>query len=268
MRRPGSLALQCGMLVFAMHILNQNVGASTYEVRKIPANSLTVDGLIVETQWQAADVACPDFHWNGGQLPKTEFRALWDDEFFFFAFDVEDSEIVTADSIGGEPDIGDEDRVELFLATGRIDAVGDAQEVAGTPVYYGLEIDSKGRTMDFLGRYYRRLDLDWTLPELRVGAHATDHGYGVEGRIPIIALTRLGLLKPGRTMLAGVFRAEFRKPPADIAAKWLSWQDPETAEPDFHVPSAFGTFEFVEPARRLRQADEARQGAGCEEAGQ
>ena len=73
-------------------------------------------------------------------------------------------------------------------------------------------------------------------------------------------------LAPGVKILCGLYRAEFshdrsgkpvvqqetihnrgRKldgpPPIE---EWISWVDPKTPEPDFHVPSSLGWLEIVE----------------------
>lgn len=49
-------------------------------------------------------------------------------------------------------------------------------------------------------------------------------------------------------MCAGVYRAEFSTPEKDgddPIMEWISWVDPKTEEPDFHVNSSFGEFRFL-----------------------
>ena len=50
-------------------------------------------------------------------------------------------------------------------------------------------------------------------------------------------------LRPGDTVLAGLFRAEFygreKHTHGEVNDNWLSWVKPAPATPDFHVPSAF-----------------------------
>jgi hypothetical protein len=55
-------------------------------------------------------------------------------------------------------------------------------------------------------------------------------------------------LKAGtREFFAGVYRAEFsRKPRGDVHFGWMSWVDPQTPKPDFHVASSFGVFELCD----------------------
>ena len=49
-------------------------------------------------------------------------------------------------------------------------------------------------------------------------------------------------------MCAGVYRAEFSTPEKDgddPIMEWISWVDPKTEEPDFHVNSSFDEFRFL-----------------------
>jgi hypothetical protein len=95
----------------------------------------------------------------------------------------------------------------------------------------------------------------------------TEKGYVVEGRIPLASFEALGFprLRPGVKIRFGMYRAEFShdrsgRPvvqresihnlgrqldgPPPIEA-WMSWIDPKTEEPDFHVPTSLGWLEIV-----------------------
>ena len=73
-------------------------------------------------------------------------------------------------------------------------------------------------------------------------------GYTVEGSISLKSLEALGFppLSSGRQIRVGIFRAEFSRGegPKPIE-NWISWVDPCTKEPDFHVPSSLGRFRMV-----------------------
>ena len=49
-------------------------------------------------------------------------------------------------------------------------------------------------------------------------------------------------------MRAGVYRAEFSLPAEDgeLVQEWISWIDPKTEAPDYHVDSSFGEFRFLQ----------------------
>lgn len=124
------------------------------------------------------------------------------------------------------------DRVELFLARDR-----ELEE------YYAIEIDPRGRVLDYRGRFYRRFEKGWDCPGLETAAGLRPDGYVVEARVPGAALREMGLVVPsgGWVLLAGAFRAEFSKrPDGPPQESWISWVRPRVAEPDFQVPSAFG----------------------------
>jgi hypothetical protein len=67
----------------------------------------------------------------------------------------------------------------------------------------------------------------------------------VEGRLPLSTLRQLGVLKPDGSMRTGVFRAEFSKKADQLDMHWISWVDPQTPFPDFHVNSVFGMFRLL-----------------------
>jgi hypothetical protein len=150
-----------------------------------------------------------------------------------------------------------EDRVEMILSR-------DEQ----MNKYFCFEIDSRGRTFDYQASYYRQFDPKWKCKGLETAAAPTKKGYTVEGRIPLATLVEMGFprLVPGEKILCGLYRAEFShdrsgKPvvqretihnrgrrlagPPPIE-DWMSWIDPKTPEPDFHVPSSLGRLEIVE----------------------
>jgi hypothetical protein len=196
------------------------------------------------------------FPWKQGPAPRTEFRALCDENNLYFSFRVQDADIVILEDLNDKADEVFEDRIELFLS--RDDRMND---------YYCIEIDSRGRVLDYRASYYRRFDRSWKLQGLETKAASLADGYEIEGRIPRTSLAALGFpqFKPGARVLCGLYRAEFSrdrsgKPftPSDsihtLGRKldgpppiedWMSWVDPHTKEPDFHVPASLGWLEVV-----------------------
>lgn len=58
--------------------------------------------------------------WEQAQMPKTEFKAFHNDQYFYFSFDVEDPNILIYDTTDHEWMVAREDRVELFMAPGKL----------------------------------------------------------------------------------------------------------------------------------------------------
>jgi hypothetical protein len=229
----------------------------TYRVRYVPEAKITVDGRADEPAWSQADVEQRfRFPWSKSPAPPTEFRALCDAANLYFTFRVQDADIVVLDRLRDEEDGVFEDRAEMYFAP------DDKMQN-----YYCLEVDSRGRVYDYHGSYYRHLDPKWNWPGLQTKGAPIEQGYVVEGRLPLDSLQQIGFprLRPGVKIRCGLYRAEFshdrsgRKVvqqetihnrgrkldgPPPIEA-WISWVDPQTPEPDFHVPSSLGWLEIV-----------------------
>lgn len=244
--------------LFEDDFLPRRLSDKTYRARWLPEADIELDGRADEPAWAKAAVAADFvFPWKDRPAPETEFRAVCDASVLWFTFRIEDDDIVVLDSLRDEEDAVFEDRAELYFAPG--DTMED---------YYCVEIDSRGRHFDYHGKYYRRLDTSWDWPGLETAASPIDGGYVVEGRIPLESFVKLGFprLRPGATIRFGAYRAEFshdrsgRKVqqretihnrgrkldgPPPIEA-WMSWVDPKTEQPDFHVPTSLGWLEVVE----------------------
>jgi hypothetical protein len=189
--------------------------------------------------WGRAEVLSDfSFPWTEAEAPQTLFRALWDEVFFYFRYEVVDLDLVLGGGGSAMDKVIGSDRVEIFFSTGlELDP------------YYGLEIDPRGEVLAYKGKYHRIMDWDWECPGLQVWPEETGSGYHVEGVIPMETFRSLGCLHSGLAgdfLLAGLFRAEFSHG-ADgkaVDEDWISWIDPGGETPDFHVPSAFGVLNF------------------------
>ena len=200
------------------------------------------------------------FPWKDRPAPSTEFRALCDDAYLYFTFRIEDADVFVLDKFRDEEDAVFEDRAEIYFV--RDDRMRD---------YYCFEIDSRGRAFDYRGSYYRRFDPAWTWKGLETKASPLPQGYVVEGRIPLESFEALGFpkLRPGVKIRCGLYRAEFSHDrsgrtvapkesihnmgrrldePPPIEA-WMSWVDPKTVDPDFHVPTSLGWLEIVDTVK-------------------
>lgn len=215
--------------------MNNPTPPKVYEVRYVAEPAIRIDGMIGEPAWQAAEVLDDlPFPWNDLPAPRTEFRALCDDEFLYFAFDVDDSDIVFARDFKSKMSVVEGDRVEVFFAPN-----------ASLDRYYCLEIDPLGRVLDYASAFYRKMDRDWSCGGLHSAATQRADGYTVEAALPLATLRALGLppLDSDDGIVAGVYRGEFsRGADGKIVEQWMSWVDPGTPEPDFHVHESFGRF--------------------------
>lgn len=209
-------------------------------------DKLTIDGTMNEDVWKNVPSMSGDFSfpWDTKEAPLTVFKGYNDGTDFYFGFEVTDSDVLfDKEWKDDESTVDNEDRVELFFAGGAI----DKPTTDGMPLYYGIEIDSDGRVHDYSIEYYRHFDGKWNLEGLETKGKKTDTGYVVEGKVPLKSLENLKLVKNG-VMRTGVYRAEFSAPEkegADPIMEWISWVDPKTEAPDFHVDSSFGEFRFL-----------------------
>ena len=226
------------LMAFVSGCGTQPLPRKAYEVRYLPDAQITIDGVLDEPAAAQAKLEkdfC--FPWQDRPAPPTQFRACCDDEFLYFAFKVHDEDIVVDEDSQDVNVVLVEDRVELFFAVD-----------AALAKYFCLEIDPRGRVYDYVASHYRKFDTSWNCEGVRIGTSALEQGYLVEGAIPRETLEATGLppLNPGGELLVGVFRAEFSHGPGpEPIENWISWVHPQTEQPDFHVPSAFGRFRIV-----------------------
>ncbi|NLX98530.1 MAG: hypothetical protein GXY83_20415 [Rhodopirellula sp.] len=241
--------------------LPRRLSQETYRAIYLPDAKICIDGATDEAAWsQAAVEKNFIFPWKNTPAPPTEFRAVCDDENLYFTFRIEDADIFVLDTLRDEEDAVFEDRGELYFS--RDEKMSD---------YYCIEVDSKGRAFDYRGAYYRKLDPRYNMAGVETAGEISDRGYVVEGSLPLSGFEALGFprLKPGVRIRCGLYRAEFshdrsNRPvvqresihnrgrqldgPPPIEA-WMSWIDPKTVQPDFHVPTSLGWLEVVEPSR-------------------
>ena len=152
-------------------------------MRRLPHANVKIDGRLDEPEWSRANVERHFiFPWKKAEAPATEFLAFCDDEHLYFAFRVEDADIVVLDKLRDKQDAVLEDRVEMFFS--RDPQMKD---------YFSLEIDSRGRVFDCRNSYYRQSDPTWSCKGIETVGISSDKGYVVEGRIPLTHAGRDGI---------------------------------------------------------------------------
>ena len=205
-----------------------------YEVNFIEKNQLNITKNRENDFWNKAMVLT-DFcsPWSTEKDIEITFRALWDREELFFNFTVMDTIIHLEKQDDSFGSIGNSDRVELFFRP----------DDSMSP-YYCIEIDTSGRIMDFIAYPNKKFDFNWNWPknELKVKSSVKSNSFTVEGSISIKSLKNLNLIK-NNTIQTGVFRAKYLKSlKEDFEPNWITWVNPNTETPNFHIASSFGLF--------------------------
>jgi hypothetical protein len=207
----------------------------TYSVAKI-SGSIALSGAGDNPFWKkASGLSDFSFPWEAELPQRTTFKALHNDDALYCLFDVNDHHVIIFDGTDGKMDVVSSSRAEIFFK------IDDRL----TP-YYCLEIDPKGRVLDYEAHYHRNFNFEWSWPDngLTVKTTMSKNGYTVELAITKSSLRKLGLLQ-GNRLQAGLFRADCKlKSNGEPAFKWISWLKPDSKTPDFHIPSAFGILEL------------------------
>lgn len=207
---------------------------NTYNVNLIEKNQLNISGKGDDVLWNKAAIL-DNFvsPWNTDKKSEIIFKALWDRENLFFNFTVFDTEIHIEKKDDSVESIGNSDRVELFFRPD--DSLNP---------YYCLEIDTCSRIMDFIAYPNRNFDFNWDWPQnnLKVKSSINADSFIVEGSISIKSLKRFNLIK-NNTIETGVFRAKYKKTQnKTFEPTWITWVNPNTETPNFHISSSFGRF--------------------------
>ncbi|SUC34660.1 Domain of uncharacterised function (DUF1083) [Providencia rustigianii] len=187
--------------------------------------------------WEQAEVLTNFIYpWEKETPPKTDFRALWNDDALYFRFIVDDNDIQLGDNPDKDQAVLDSDRVELFFAT--------SPELKP---YYTAEMDPQGRTFDAKANFYREVDPSWNWETLKTVGKITPEGYILTGKIDLNELTQLGLWQDTdqKTLMCAILHGEFSAGEPKQVRKWISWIKPDSVKPDFHIPSAFGSCKLV-----------------------
>jgi hypothetical protein len=208
-------------------------GLKTYEVTK-SKKEIVIDGKGSDEIWAQAGLLTDfKFPWRHEIAQPTTFRAIWTDSSLYLLYQVIDHDIVVAPGpIQDERGVLPSDRVEIFFKV----------KHQMNP-YYCLELDPKSRVLDYESRFYRQSDLDWTWPagQLRVMTSLNSEGFTVEAKISLESLRALDIINEDNSIDAGLFRGDYMHTSNNKSiVKWISWVDPGSEKPDFHIATAFG----------------------------
>jgi hypothetical protein len=214
----------------------RDASPQTYIVKKA-SGPIRLSGKGDDPRWREADTLSDfSYPWDRGTPQPTAFLALHDEQWVYFLFHVTDDDVhIAAPDTNDKLEVASSSRAEIFF---RIDERLDP--------YYCLEIDPKGRVLDYEATYHRSFDFKWSWPAgaLRVQTSMRRDGYSIELAISKTSLRDLSLLK-NNTLHAGVFRANCKlKSNGEPEFEWISWKKPDSESPDFHIPSSFGIFQL------------------------
>lgn len=204
-----------------------------YKVNKVDGNHMVVNGKADHPLWEKA-IVLNDFisPWHIEDIEDIEFRALYDCENLYVSYRVNDASLHIDSTDDSKKSVDNSDRVELFLRSDeRLDP------------YYCLEIDPLGRVQDFMSRPNRQFDYTWDWPkeDISIKSYISSTFFTVEVAISIASLKTFKLLQKDGIIEVGIYRAKYhQKSNGQFEPTWITWVDPKTQTPNFHIASSFG----------------------------
>ncbi len=238
---------------FAAHAQTIN----EYTVLRAPGK-IVVDGKLDEPGWEAATLTAPFVVYNTGETPKqaTQAKMLWDDNYLYIAFIVEDRDVWAATK---KWNVGDkclclEEVVEVF-----IDPDGDGLN------YLEAEINAYGALMALrLDKEFAKGgsgDYSWTFKNLGIGIDVNgtlndstdvDEGWICELAFPFeeiafSAPSRSFPPKPGEFWRINLYRYDYPRPLVKGAEELTAWNRTRWGDEKnrgFHAPDRFGKIVF------------------------
>ena len=188
-------------------------------------------------QWDKANSLQEfDDYWGDKPKQKTEFKALWSDSHLFLKYNVFEVNVHIDNNEDLIKGVNNSDRVEIFFRKDK-----------NLDPYYCLEIDPTPRVMDFKAQPNKVFDFGWSWPldGLTVKSEILDNMFTVEIAISIESLNKLGLIN-NNVIEAGIYRAKYSKNENGILEpKWISWINPNTETPNFHIQTSFGKLHLI-----------------------
>lgn len=244
MRFVAVFACAAAGLVCAAQDLRSNLPPiPSYDVHRT-ASPIDVDGRLDEAAWKQSPPIAFQFPWpqQTGAKQKTFVRLLWDDQFLYAGYQVDDTDIISLYNSHDDPTYKD-DAVELFINP------DPAQNS-----YYGLEINARAIVYDYLYIYpkllLKRIDFDG----LRIASYLhgtvnvrgdTDQGWTIELAIPWRNFEELAKKlppAPGTEWTANLNRWDGVEPERRLS----QWSDSGMVQPNPHNPERFGRLRFVQ----------------------
>ena len=231
------------LIFFAPALLLAQAPVPRYEVKRAAA-PIVVDGKLDDKAWESASPAVNlQFLWENqtGAKQKTSVRMLWDDNYLYVGYDLEDNDITAQFQERDDPTYRD-DAAEIFINP----------LPSQTGLYFGLEMNARGVLYDYLmydSRYaMKRFNMQGVklATFLRGTLNARgdkDEGWSVEVAIPWANFEEFARRPtPGTVWKANLNRWDGVEPNRRMSI----WSDPLQSGPRPHVPARFGELAFVQ----------------------
>lgn len=198
--------------------------------------AIRLDASHPAAEWQKTKPVAFCTDWQGDRPDpelETQVRALWSPDTLYLRFESKYRELhlfSDSDPNGRRDHLWDRDVAEAFL-----------QPDPSSPRYYReFEISPNGMWVDLDIFPGGRADLKSGL-QRSVFLDENAKTWAAELAIPMKSLTPD--FDPNAVWRANFFRVEGQHEPR----RYLAWQPTHSPEPNFHVPSAFGTLRFANP---------------------
>jgi len=213
--------------------------SSASDIRAFFVNhEIALDAAHPAAEWRQSSAVTFRADWQGKNPDagrETQVRVLWSDKTLYLRFECRYRELflfTDSEPNGRRDHLWDRDVAEAFLQP----------DPARERYYREFEVSPNGMWID--------LDIfPGGLADLRSGMQRSvalderSHTWNAELAIPIKALTQH--FDPNAIWRVNFYRVEGTKQPR----AYLAWQPTNTPQPNFHVPSAFGTMQFVARTR-------------------
>jgi alpha-galactosidase len=200
--------------------------------------SIDAEGFPLASAWEAAPPICFSRDWQGlNSDPEraTEVRALWTPDTLYLRFDARYRTITVfpdAEAHGRRDQLWDRDVCEVFLQSDS-PGLGRYKEFEVAPNGFWIDLDIRpGEKCDLGSGLRRRVESDETNKRWRA----------------VLALPMNSLVlhfDPSAVWRVNFYRVEGPAEPRFYSA----WQPTRTAQPNFHVPEAFGQLVFAAELR-------------------
>jgi len=218
----------------------------SYEVKRA-SGPIVIDGKLDDKAWAAANTAELAVTWESqtGPRQKTLARLLWDDDYLYVSFEVEDADITAQFTQRDDPTYRD-DAVEIFINP----------RPSQTTAYIGLEMNARAVLYDYLrvttgpnsSQVFKRFQLEGvrlaTFLDGTLNARGDqDRGWSLEAAIPWVNFEELARRPTAGT--AWSFNLN-RWDGVEPNRRMTIWSNPLAARPNPHVPERFGEMRFVQ----------------------